>query len=589
VERGHLLSGPLGRLARLALPEPRRVGASALLQAATIAAGIGLAGASGWLLSRAALHPGIAALAVAIVGVRAFGVARAGLRYLERLVSHDVALRLLARLRLGLLRALVPLAPARLLERRRGDVVGRLVEDVGTLEGVYLRALGPSLAALATAALLAVLLARASLALAAAALAGLALAGALAPALSVRLGAAAGRRLPALRGELRAALADGTRGVAELLAFGAEEAHARRLSALGAAAARARIRLADAAALGGALAALAADLTALGVLALAIALAAGGRIDGVWLASTALVTLAAFEAVAPLPAAWHALPAMREAARRILELADEPPAVTEPSGGPPAPVASAPLFEVRELRFSHPGAAWPALDGVSLRLERGRRVAIVGASGSGKSTLAQLLLRFWDAPPGSIRLEGRDLAEWPSAAARARVAYAAQRAHVFTGTLRENLLLARPDAGDAELADVVRRVRLDALVERLPGGLHGWVGEEGLQLSGGERQRLALARALLRPAELLLLDEPTAHTDALSERELMAEIVRAGAGRATLVVTHRLAALDAFDEVLVLERGRVVERGRSEELRARGGSFARLLALQRAVELLARG
>ena len=226
---------------------------------------------------------------------------------------------------------------------------------------------------------------------------------------------------------------------------------------------------------------------------------------------------------------------------------------------------------------------------MSLRLERGRRIAVVGTSGSGKSTLAHLLLRFWDAPPGSILLEGHDLAEWPSDDARARVAFAAQKAHVFTGTLRENLLLARPDASADELSAVLRAVRLDSLVERLPGGLDGWVGEEGHQLSGGERQRLALARALLRPAPLLVLDEPTAHLDALTEREVLAEIVRAGEGRATLLVTHRLVALDAFDEVLVLERGRVAERGPAAELLARGGALARLMALQRSVEALGDG
>jgi ATP-binding cassette subfamily C protein CydCD len=231
----------------------------------------------------------------------------------------------------------------------------------------------------------------------------------------------------------------------------------------------------------------------------------------------------------------------------------------------------------------------PALDGVSLRLEAGRRVAIVGPSGSGKSTLAQLILGFWPAPSGAIRLEGHDLSAWPADAARARVAYAAQRAHVFTGTLRESLLLGRRDAGDEELLATLRAVRLEPLLARLPRGLDGWVGEEGLQLSGGERQRLALARALLRPAPLLLLDEPTAHLDALTEREVMAEILRAGEGRATLMVTHRLVALEAFDEVLVLDRGRVAERGPAAELLARGGHLKGLLRLQRSVEALADG
>jgi ATP-binding cassette subfamily C protein CydC len=548
------------------------------------ASGVGLMGTSAWLLSKAALHPSIAALQVAIVGVRAFGVSRAALRYVERLVSHDVTLRLLGRLRMALFRALAPLSPARLLSHRSGDLLGRVLEDVGTLESLYVRVLGPSLAAIGIAALLAALLWRFSSALPVVAVGGLALGGVVAPRLAARLGEAPGRRLVSLRGELLARLVDGVRGVADLLAFGREAAHAGALAATSRDAVAEQRRLVRASALGGSLAGLAADLTTVAVLALAIPLVEAGELDAVELATVALLTLASFEAVAPLPLAWHGLGAMREASRRLFEVMDTPPAVREPRGCVPTPVAGSPLLELRDLRFSYPGEPRPALDGVSLRLERGRRVAVVGSSGSGKSTLAHLLLRFWDAPSGSIRLEGHDLGEWPSDDARARVAFAAQKAHVFTGTLRENLLLARPGASAGELSAVLRAVRLDALVERLPGGLDGWVGEEGHRLSGGERQRLALARALLRPAPILLLDEPTAHLDALTEREVLSAVVRAGEGRATLLVTHRLVSLEAFDEVVVLERGRVAERGAAAELLARGGVLARLMALQRSVE-----
>ena len=580
------MSRPLVRLARLVLPERRRVASAAALQALTVAAGMGLMGTSAWLLSKAALHPGIAALSLAIVGVRAFGVSRAALRYRERLVSHDVTLRLLTRLRASLFRALVPLAPARLLGHRGGDLLARLLEDVSTLEGLYLRLIGPSLAAVAVAALLVALLAPISLTLASSALAMLVLAGVVAPWLAARVAEAPGQRLLARRGELAAGLVDGVRGVSDLLAFGREADHAAAVARLGRAAAGDRGRLVRASAAGGALVLLLADLASVAVLALAVPLATAGRLEAAALASVALVTLATFEAVAPLPLAWSALSATREAARRVIEVADTPPAVSEPLGPAPLPRSDAPLLELHELHFRYPGEPRRALDGVSLRLERGRRVAIVGPSGSGKSTLAHLLLRFWEAEPGSILLEGNDLAAWPSDLARARVAFAAQRAQLFAGTLRENLLLAREDASEAELVEVLRRVRLEALVARLPGGLDGWIGEEGRTLSGGERQRLALARALVRRAPLLVLDEPTAHLDALTERAVMEEVVRAGEGRGTLLVTHRLAALEAFDEVLVLERGRVAERGRSAELAARGGSFARLLALQRSIEAL---
>jgi thiol reductant ABC exporter CydC subunit len=574
---------------RLVLPETRRVAAAVVLQVSTIATGMALMGSSAWLLSTAALHPSIAALQVAIVGVRAFGVARTALRYLERLVSHDVALRLVARLRVELYRALVPLAPARLAGYRGGDLVARALEDAGTLENLYARLVGPTLAAGGVAALLAALLVPFGLAFALVATGGLVVGGFAAPRLAARLAAAPGRRLVARRGELAAGLVDGVRGVGDLLAFGRESDHARSLDAIARDATVEQGRVVRASASGSALGLVAADLTTLAVLALGIRAVSAGELPGVALAGVALLSLAAFEAVVPLPQAWQALGAVREASRRIVEVIDASVHGEDPGGAAPLPVAGAPLVEVRELRFLHPDAKHPALEGISLRLERGRRVVVVGPSGSGKSTLAELLLAFRPAAAGSILLEGHDLAVWPADVARQRFSYAAQRPHVFTGTLRENLRLAHEDASEEELTSVLRAVRLEAVLARLAGGLDGWVGEAGLQLSGGERQRLALARALIRPSPVLLLDEPTAHLDALTERDVLDAIRRAGAGRATLLVTHRLVSLEAFDEVLVLDRGRVVERGRAEELRARGGPYARLLALQRVSEALEPG
>jgi ABC-type transport system involved in cytochrome bd biosynthesis fused ATPase/permease subunit len=247
----------------------------------------------------------------------------------------------------------------------------------------------------------------------------------------------------ALRGTLSARLVDGVRGTSDLLAFGREGEHASAVAALGREAAEEQASLARASAFGGSLAVLAADLTTVAVLALGIGAIGAGRLDGVQLATVALLTLASFEAVAPLPVAWHGLGAVREASRRLFDLMDSRPAVADDGRPAPAEVEGAPLVEVRDLRFTYPGESRPALDGVSLRLHPGRRVAIVGPSGSGKSTLVHLLLRFWEVPSGSIFLEGHDLREWPSDEARARVAFAAQRVHVFTGTLRENLLLAR--------------------------------------------------------------------------------------------------------------------------------------------------
>jgi ATP-binding cassette subfamily C protein CydC len=585
---------PLARLLALVRPQRSRVTLAVALQVLTVSAGMGLMGTSAWLLSKAALHPSIAVLQVAIVGVRAFGIGRATLRYLERLVSHDLTLRLLAQLRLALFRALVPLSPALLPARRGGDVLSRAVEDVATLEGFYVRVLGPSAAALGVAALLVALLLPFGTPLTGAAAAGIALAGVGAPALASRLAAGPGARLVALRGALAARLVDGVRGAGELLAFGGEAAHVARVDVLSRGVLREQAGLVRASALGGALVGLLADLTVVAVLALAVPLLGAGGIEGVQLASVALLTLASFEAVAALPLAWQGLGAQREAARRLFELADTVPLVSDTAvpacatsaQGSDTP-AAVPLLVVRALRFSYPGQTCAALDGVSLSLDAGRRIALVGPSGSGKSTLVHLLLRFWDVEPGAIALEGRDVRERSARGVRERIAFAAQRAHVFTGTLRENLLVGDPGATTQDLLAVLGAVRLDGLLPQLPDGLDAWVGEEGYRLSGGERQRLALARALLRRAPLLLLDEPTAHLDALTERDVLAGIVRAGEGRATLLVTHRLVGLEPFDEVIVLARGRVVERGRAALLAARGGFFARGLARQRAAALAA--
>jgi thiol reductant ABC exporter CydC subunit len=566
------------------------MGVAVVLQTLTVLAGVGLMATGAWLLSTAALHPSIAALQVAIVGVRAFGIGRAVSRYFERLLTHDVTLRLLARLKLAVYRAVVPLAPARLVDHRSGDLLGRVVEDVATLEALYARVLGPSLAAVLVTILVGLLLVRFQPSVAAAAVAGLVVTGTAFPWLSARLGHGPGRSLVADRGLLSARLVDGVQGGAELLAFGGEERHARAVETLSRRVVAAQARLVRASALGAALAGLGADLTAVVVVAIAVPAVSLGEMDGAHLAVVTLLTLAAFEVVAALPSAWQGLGASRAAARRLFEIEDTKPAVAEPAPAAHArAAASAPaatILEVRDLRFAYPGETRAALDGVSLRLSRGRRVAIVGPSGSGKSTLVQIVLRFWQVPVGTVFVEGRDVRDLPSDEVRARIAFAAQRAHLFTDTFRENLRLAARDASDAELVSVLRSVRLETRVGALGEGLDTWIGEQGARLSGGERQRLALARALLRPAPLLLLDEPTAHLDAETEGEVLSTIVRAGEGRATLLVTHRLAGLERFDEVLVLERGRVVERGRSVELAAAGGAFARLLARERATRTL---
>ena len=554
---------------------------SAGLQALTLGTGAALLWTSALLLSKAALRPSLAALSLAIVGVRFFGLARGLLRYVERLFSHDTTLRASARLRADFAARLVPLAPARLLLARGGDLMSRLVGDVEALENAGLRALVPLTGALMLVA--GVLVALPSPALAGVAALGLATAGLAAPLLGAWLGARPSRLLIEARGALQARLVDGLRGLAELTALGGVPSHLRAVGAEAQGLARAQNRAALAGAAGSALAALAADFAVLAALALGAGLVAQGALGGERLAGVVLLTLAAFEATLGLPTAFSALGAARSAHRRIREVLEETPAVAEPRD--PKPGGPGLRLEVRNLDFTYPGAHRPTLHGVSLGVEPGRVVALVGASGSGKSTLARLLARFWEVPPRSLFLDGTDVRDLSADAVRARVAVLGQPFHVFGASLRENLTLARPEATEDDLREAARFAGLDELLARLPDGLDTWVGEHGTRLSGGERQRIGLARAWLSRARILVLDEPTTHLDAASEREALDRIVGLGRDRGVLLVTHRFAGLAAADEILVLDRGEVRERGRFADLAGAGGLFARGLRAERGADL----
>lgn len=574
------MKGPTWRLLALLRPQAGRVALGASLLVATLLAGLGLMSTSAWLISTAALRPSIAALGVAIVGVRFFGISRGVVRYLERVVSHDVTLRLLSRIRVRVYQALVPLAPARLMEQRSGDLLARVMSDVETLEHLYVRVVGPTVAAVIVAAVVTGALAVFAPRLAWPACGGLVAAGLVAPVLARATGRGSGRRLVQLRARLQAEAVDGVQGSADLVAFGRAPNHAARLASTADEVARAEFVSARSSALGSALSSLSADLAVVSLLVLAIPLVGIGTLDGVNLAVTVLATLAAFEAVTSLPAAWQGLSATRTAASRLFEFVDTQPTVIRPLEVCAVPPASA--IEIRRLSFTYPGQPEPALRDVDLGLQPGKVVALVGASGSGKSTLAHLLLRFWEVPSGSILVGGRDVCRLADDDVRALIAFASQRVHLFTGTVRENLCLASPDATDDELWGALRRARLDAFVQSQPDGLDTWIGEQGLTLAGGERQRLALARAILREAPFLVLDEPTANLDAVAEREVLGEIRRLGSRRGVLLVTHRLAGLEVADEIVMLDRGRVVARGSYRDLAATEGPFRRMLRQQRA-------
>ncbi len=545
---------------------------AALLGVLTIASSVGLMMTSAWMIAKAGLQPSIAELGVAVVSVRFFGIARGVFRYLERLVAHDTTFRLLAYLRVRFYQAVEPLAPARLADFRSGDLLSRVVGDIESLQNVYLRAIAPPLVALITALALALLFAALDPWVALVALALMFAAGVGVPLLAARSSRSMGRERVAARAALDAALIDGIQGMGETLVYGRAAAQLADLDALTTRLSAAETRLSRADSAQAALMILLANGAALAVLAVAIP-----RVDPIFLAALALGTTAAFEALMPLAQAAAQLGANLAAAERLFEVVDALPAVTDPPN--PAPPPSSFDLQFAGVTFRYTPDAPPALDDLTLSIPPGAKIAVVGASGSGKSTLVNLLARFWDADSGQMTLGGRDLRSYTQADVRQAVGVMEQRTHLFNTTIRENIWIGRRDAAEAEVVEVARRARLDEFIAQLPQGWDTLVGENGVRLSAGQRQRVALARVLLKGAPLLLLDEPTANLDAVNERAILETILAQSEGHTLLLLTHRLALLDRMDAVVVLERGRVVERGTHAELIERGGLYRDMLRM----------
>ena len=545
------MSGTLGAVLGLARAPRWRLAGASVLGALTIAFGVGLMATAGYLISRAAERPAILSLGVTIVAVRVFGIGRPVLRYLERLRSHDVALRVLGGVRTGFYERIEPLAPAQLSAYRAGDLLSRMVADVDSLQNLYLRALQPPVVAVLAGAVsvgaAAAVLPAAGLVLAA----GLLVGGLAVPAVSGWVGVRAGRRQAAARGALTAELVDAMRAAPELVAFGAHASALERIRGADSSLVAVARRDAVATGIGDGLGLLVSGLTVAGVLAVAVTASVDGHLDRVLVALLALLALASFEAVTPLPAAARELTATLAAGRRILELTDGEAAVCDPARPAPAPVWP---FDIalEDVSARYPDQPRVALEGVSLRLRAGERVALVGPSGAGKTTVVNLLLRFLDPEQGRVTLAGRDLRELRQDDVRRAIAVAGQESHLFSASIANNVRIARPEASEDEIEQALRRARIWDWVEGLPDGLATLVGEEGRELSGGQRQRIVLARALLAGSPVLVLDEPTAHLDPETARDLIDDVFAATAGRTLLLITHRDEGLDLVDRVIEL-------------------------------------
>ncbi len=515
--------------------------------AATVASVLAMAGLAFAAGSTAAAAGG----ALLLIALRGFGAGRVVLRYLERLATHRATFQALAALRVWMFRGLARRSAGGLGFLRRGDALARLVGDVDALDGLYLRIIIPLVAACVLLPLLLALLGASDPLLAFAVCILFVIAALVIPWLAARATLACGGRLSAAASGLRVAAVDALGGMREVRAFGNEGRMLAQVQAREASVFAAQRTIARRAAYAQAGASLCAQAALL--LVVVSAFPPGMLLPAV------LLTLAAFEAAAVMPRAGALAGHASAAAARVLEAARPDAASAEPARPTPLPAGNALRFE--QVQFAWPGRA-PVLDGLTLDIPAGSRIAILGPSGAGKSTLAALALKVASPGEGRVLLGGIDLARLDAADVRSRMAWLSQSTHVFADTVRANLLLGRPDADDAALWRALAQAGLDEVIRALPDGLNAWIGEAGAGLSGGQQRRVALARALVSEAPILILDEPATGLDAAAERAFFTTLNDAAHGRTLILIVHRLLGVERLDRIWRLSGGRAVAAAR---------------------------
>lgn len=549
----------------------------------TVAAGVGLLGTSAYLIASAAFHPSIAELSVAVVGVRFFGISRGVFRYLDRLVSHHVNFRLLSILRIWFYDCLKLLAPARLIHYQRGDLLSRAIGDIDALDQFYVRAVSPVISAIFATVGFSLLVGSWNVRLGWILAAGLSVTSFVLPALVYIFSRGPAKQLVDQRAILSQTMLDTLRGAAEMMVFQQQEEELTQINRVSLQTNRAQVGLAHSQGLSNGMNAVLTQGTVALMLLVGIPLVRTGELDGIMLAVIVLITMASFEISIPIAQAAQFWESSLQAARRLFEMADQQPAIIEPVI--PVSVPEKPNILIRNLSFQYHGNLPLAADHLNINLSYGRKIALVGENGSGKTTILNLLMRFWDCQPGEILIDGILVQEFSPKELRQRIGYVSPGGAIFQTTLRQNLLLANPGALDADLLRVLDCVQLGEWVQTLPDGLDTWLGASGLTISGGQLQRIQLARGLLMDAPIYLLDEPTTHLDVETENRLISLFRSIFQNRSLVWVTHRLVGLDWLDEILVLENGRVVERGNQHTLLESRGRFYQLWEIQNRLSL----
>ncbi|PPR20972.1 MAG: Multidrug efflux ATP-binding/permease protein [Alphaproteobacteria bacterium MarineAlpha10_Bin2] len=567
-----------GLLMRLVRPLRGRVGLAFLLGVARVMAFIGVGVLSAFVVAAVRNGEPFGGLLIALYALAPFaGI----LHWLESWVAHDMAFRLLTEMRIALFAKLDALAPAYLLRRRSGDLVAIATQDIENVEFFFAHTVAPAFVALLVPAAV----------LAAVLFFGWPMSAALAPFLALialspflmrkRVDRLASRASEA-QGELNAHTVDTLQGLPEILAFRQEARRGAQLIDLVHRHHALRLPFFRDLTFQTALVETVTGLGGLAVVITGALLVSSGDLERTMLPLLTLLAMAAFLPVSEIANIGRQLADTLGGTRRLNAVHSEPvpvrdgPGVTSAEESDGGGVA----LELENVRFTYPGIKAPALEGVSLSLAAGSTLALVGPSGAGKTTLASLLMRFWDPEEGTVRLNGHDLKNWRIDDLRGHISLVAQDTYLFNDTIRANILIARPDASEAEVAAAVSHAALGDFTAALPDGLETQVGERGTRLSGGQRQRVAIARAFLKDAPVLILDEATSHLDALNEQAVRRALDELMMARTTIVIAHRLSTVRDADQIVVMDSGRVCEAGTHAGLLAKGGLYAALVSRQ---------
>ncbi|MBD1575709.1 MULTISPECIES: heme ABC transporter ATP-binding protein/permease CydC [Vibrio] len=547
-----------------------------LLGFATLVASIGLLTLSGWFIAAAS----VAGLTIARQsfnymlpggGVRGFAMARTAGRWGERVVSHDATFKLLADLRIFFFRKLTPLIPGRFSKLRDADLLNRLVADVDAMDHVYLRLISPIVVGTLGIVSLTFFLCWFDMTI------GLTLGGILLsllliwPILFYKLGKHNGTHLTQNKANLRIATLDWVQGHSELVLFGAEPRYRQAINDHQQKLVKNQFNNANLTGLASALLLLANGWTMVLIIWMA-ADGMNGQPPGPMVAMLAFATMACFELLMPIAGAFQYLGQTLESARRLNEVLTATPDIHYPATG--VEQCQDASIQLQEVSFKYQDSEELALNKVSISLEAGQKMAIVGQTGSGKSTLLQLLTRQFDVTSGALLIDNQPISQWTEKGLRHSISVVSQRVDILNGTLKDNLLLAKPDANDQGLVAILHEVGLEHLTEG--NGLDAWLGDGGRQLSGGEKRRIGIARAILHDSPILLLDEPTEGLDKQTEQQIMQLLHKHSVNKTVVFVTHRLIGLDAMDSIALMEQGEIVELGTHQALLAQQGLYHRL-------------